>query len=66
MTVKENQLQLRADIELLLTLLPVGDPVKRPRVRWTSAMGALSSAISRRVRPPWWAIKRLAWSCTGL
>ena len=50
MIVKNNQPQLRADIELVFTLPPAGDR-QRARVPWTWAMVASSSAISRPVRP---------------
>ena len=50
MIVKDNQPQLRADIELVFAL-PPGATSKRPPTRWIGGMGASSSALSPRVRP---------------
>ena len=50
MIVKENQPQLKADIELVLPCLQRAT-AKRACVRWTWAMGASRPVTSRRVRP---------------
>ena len=53
MIVKDNQPQLKADIELVFTLPPAAT-TKRAFARWMWAMGTSRRAISRRVRH-WWA-----------
>jgi len=53
MIVKNNQPQLRADIELVFTLPPAGDRQESARTV-DMVMVASSSAISQPVRP-WWA-----------